>query len=116
MAQFVSNLHEARCELSSMAPSILPHVVVSLHALDAGSALTVALGDGSIRFLDPLTMADLSNERDVNKVSSFPQAGFVYPISDSGWPFCSLGCIVVLMACSSPRCVISELVCGRQHG
>ncbi|KAL9115487.1 MAG: hypothetical protein Q9227_000808, partial [Pyrenula ochraceoflavens] len=70
--------------LSCLGSTALHHAVSSINQIsDAETNLAIAFGDGSIHFYSPQTMVELGTERDLNRVSSLPQAGFAYPVSSS---------------------------------
>jgi mediator of RNA polymerase II transcription subunit 16 len=58
--------------------------IITIHHSEVAPTLAVVFDDGSITFLNQVSMQNLALQQDTNMISSMPQAGFNFPLGASG--------------------------------
>lgn len=85
-----ANRFQIKHELGRLDNVYLDRFVTAIHHVESGPTLAVVFDDGSVSFLDQVSMQNLALPQDLGTVSSMPQAGFSFPLGASGRSSCRL--------------------------
>lgn len=65
-------------KLSKSDPIVVDKIVIGIQPIQFGKAICVLYSDGSIEYRDRLTMQEIYNETNLDKIMVLNQAGYVF--------------------------------------
>lgn len=64
--------------LRKLDPIIISKIIISIHVLQHGKVICFAFSDGTVQYRDRITMNEIYNETNLDRIMTLNQVGFQY--------------------------------------
>lgn len=64
--------------LRKLDPIVIPKIIISIHPMQLGQVVCFAFSDGTVQYRDRLTMDEIYNEPNIDRIMALNQVGFQF--------------------------------------
>lgn len=64
--------------LRKLESIVIPKIILSIHTMQLGQVVCFAFSDGTVQYRDRLTMNEIYNEPNINRIMALSQVGFQF--------------------------------------